>query len=143
MRGQSRSTLFLMEQIIVIAVFAFCAAVCVYILVASHGMSVDAVDTKNALLVAESAAESFKAFSGEMEQVGSVLGNNYSYQNDVLTVFYDDSWQTTLATEASFVLTLEKVESTSSLSIAEAIIIRLHDESELIALPVAARRARQ
>lgn len=58
MRG--RSSLFLMEQLIVIAVFAICAAVCVKIMFIARTITVDAVDTRYALLIAESEAEGFK-----------------------------------------------------------------------------------
>ncbi|MDR0273537.1 MAG: hypothetical protein LBI27_09500 [Clostridiales bacterium] len=66
---KSKSSLFLMEQIVVITVFAICAAVCVKILSLSFIMTDDAVVTRNALLAAENAAESFKAFSGDLERV--------------------------------------------------------------------------
>jgi len=42
---RSRSTLFLMEQLIVIAVFAICAAACVKILTTSYFMAKQTRDT--------------------------------------------------------------------------------------------------
>ena len=78
MAGRSKSTLFLMEQLVVIAVFAICAAVCVYILAVSYLMTVDAVDTRNALLVAESAAEMYKAFDGDVARIAELkLDDHY------------------------------------------------------------------
>ena len=93
-KEKSKSTLFLIEQIIVIAVFAICAAVCVRIIVSAYMMTADAVDTRNALTIAESAAESFKAFEGDAALVFAVLSErsantqasgNYS-QNSIVVV---------------------------------------------------------
>jgi type II secretory pathway pseudopilin PulG len=69
MKGRSRSTLFLMEQLVVIAVFAICAAVCVRLLFAAYQINVDAVDTRHALILAENVAESFKAFNGDIDNI--------------------------------------------------------------------------
>jgi len=74
-KEKSKSTLFLIEQIVVIAVFAICAAVCVRIIVSAYMMTSDAVDTRNALTIAESAADGFKAFDGDAALVFAVLSD--------------------------------------------------------------------
>ena len=92
-KANSKASLFLMEQVIVLAVFAACAAVCIYILIFSYQTAVDAADAKNALFVAESAAESHKA-------VASVLPGGAVY------VYYDNNWQISNKENASFVLSI-------------------------------------
>jgi len=94
MAGRSKSTLFLMEQLVVIAVFAICAAVCVYILAISYLMTVDAVDTRNALLVAESAAEMYKAFDGDLVRVAEMKYDvdRYPLPVDGFRLYYCADW---------------------------------------------------
>ena len=98
MSTRSKSTLFLMEQVVVIAIFAFCAAVCVKILVVSYLMTVDAVDTTHALHVAESAAASHRAFRGDAGGIADTLGGAVRVDHDtqsVIYVFYDSQWRPT------------------------------------------------
>jgi len=140
---RTKSTLSLIEQIIVIAVFAFCAAVCVNIIVSSYLMTVNAVDTRNALTVAESAAESFKAFEGDTERVFRLLGepdSGYATHN-VLVIYYDANWQPSRESDASFVLRLTTVvDNGSAVVFASISVIKIDDGVELISLTVAARR---
>lgn len=134
----SRSMLFLMEQIIVITVFAICVAVCVRILVESYLITADAVDTKNALLAAESAAESHRAFFGDREMIADILGGSVNGSGG-LSVYFDDNWQAVSPAEASFVLRLEQTESEVLLS--DITVNRIECGSELIGLTTAVRRA--
>ena len=135
--GRSRATLFLMEQIVVITVFAVCAAVCVKILAVSFLMTVDAVDTKNALLAAESAAESHKAFAGETNKIADILGG---YSNGLgVVVYFDSDWQPVPETYASFVLRLTRHEEESSVILSDITVMRVMEDDELIRLTTAVR----
>ena len=138
MEGRSRSTLFLMEQIVVITVFAICAAVCVKILAVSFLITVDAVDTRNALLVAESAAESHKAFGGDITRIAELLGGAADAINDIIVIYYDSNWQPVLEAYGSFALRLELYESSV---IFAYITVSRTDGEELISLTAAARRS--
>jgi len=135
-----------MEQVVVIAVFAVCAAVCVKILVVSYLMTVDAVDTKNALLVAESAAESYKAFSGDIGKAAEALGGGRFYLSDYgfVTVYFDGNWQPSSAEEASFVLYLAENDSEPLVMFADISVGRVtsgeEPVDELISLRTALRR---
>jgi len=135
---RSRSTLFLMEQIVVITVFAICAAICVYILVISFLMTSSAVDTKSALLVAESAAESYKAFSGDMDRVAEIL--NGSANAGSVLVYFDSSWQPSGPENASFVLLLTERDLESYALLSDISVSRIITGDELINLTVATRR---
>ena len=145
MAGRSKSTLFLMEQLVVIAVFAICAAVCVYILVISHLMTVDSVDTRNALLVAESAAESYKAFNGDTGRVAEVLFDNNLGQffPDGVVVYYCSDWRPASEALAAFVLRLEKGDVVSSVQLADITVSRILTDDELVNLTVGVRRTGQ
>ncbi|MCL2168457.1 MAG: hypothetical protein FWB74_00360 [Defluviitaleaceae bacterium] len=94
--NSSKSTLQLIEQIVVIVVFAICAAVCVFIIAMSYLMTVDAVDTRNALTVAETIAENFKAVQG---------AEHYSEH-----LFFDSNWLFVAQEDAEFLLTFSRRE---------------------------------
>ena len=136
MKGRSRSTLFLMEQLIVIAVFAICASVCVKILSVSFLMVVESVDTRNALLVAESAAEGYKAFSGDMLRTAEALGVPGSYAGGSMTVFYDENWHPVPEAEGVFMLRFWR----NGPVLSELEVVNLTTGDVLINFSVAARR---
>lgn len=77
MNGQERTkaAIFLMELLIVIAVFSVCAAVCAFIFTEAFITANEASDLNNAVITAKNAAEIFKA-SGEES-----------------SIYYDKNWQ--------------------------------------------------
>lgn len=95
MKSRSRATLFLIEQLIVVAIFAICAAGCVGTLVSAYISARDSRDITNALLVAENGAESFKATGGEAGVVADILGGVLVNESGSLTavVYYNDQWR--------------------------------------------------
>jgi len=155
MTNRSKSTLFLIEQLIVIAVFAICAVACISILAAAFSTANDTRAINRAILNAESGAEAFKATGGDLEAVAEILGGTVgagdagpAYLSDVVVVFYDDSWRICDAPDASYILTLgAKVTPHSNgliLSMGRVIVGRVSGESfiegqQLVALDVAAR----
>ena len=120
--NRSKSTLVLIEQLVVIAVFAICAAVCVFIIAVSFLMTREAVDTRNALTAAESAAERFKA-----------LGSDDTVR------FYDDNWRPTDADGAAFILRLYRRDDNQPVARADILVQRACGHY-LVSLSAAARR---
>ena len=109
MNGRSRSTLFLMEQLIVIAIFALCASVCVKIFIGSFLMAGDTRDMRQALVAAKGGAECYKAY-GDLEKTAALLsGGRYSSSPaaDAYYVYYDEDWQVCGETEAAYALRLK------------------------------------
>lgn len=88
----SKSTLFLMELIIAILFFAVTSAVCAQIFAKSHILSTKTTRLNHAVAQAESAAESFKAVNGSMEDL-TALFPGAALDKNTLTVFYDSDWQ--------------------------------------------------
>ena len=119
MNGHSRSTLFLMEQLVVILIFAICAAACVTIFVESYIREQKTLDTNYALLVASSAAESYKAAPG------------------ALTAYYDENWDP--CEEPRAVHVLQVLQTGESPLYAAEITVSRTDGEELISLTVASR----
>jgi len=134
-----KSTLFLMEQVIVIAVFAICAAICVSILTSSYLMTRNALDTRNALMIAESAAESHKAFGGDITRIADILGGTADLDSNTFTIYYDTNWQPVNAEDASFVLNFTMRDDT--LVIFSDVSVSTNAGSELVSLTAAVRRS--
>jgi type II secretory pathway pseudopilin PulG len=137
----SRSTLFLIEQLVVILIFAVCAAVCVSIFVESYMMERRATDVSNALLVAKSGIESYKAFAGDAERTASVLGGVVYSGGDTVTVYYDEHWDLFTEDGAAYILRIAPAGGGHpSLKLVD-VTVGTADGDELIALTAAARRA--
>ena len=145
MTHRSKSTLFLIEQIIVIAVFAICAAACVRILTAAYFTANDTQATSHAVLRAESAAEVFKATSGDVDAIASVLGGTSGTAADGVAgvaVYYDSSWQISNEGNASYHLGLAiyppQNPNDAHLLNGEIWVVKITGE-ELVSFPVATR----
>ena len=145
MTRRSGSTLFLMEQLIVITVFAICAAACVSILTVSFIYARDSRNLSRALLVAESAADSFKALSGDTSQTANVL-NGFVYSavgGDALAVYFDENWQAVCRTDTDHVRYVLRMLPLESLSRAGITAMQLSVEEitgeEILTFPVVAR----
>ncbi|MCL2663530.1 MAG: type II secretion system GspH family protein [Oscillospiraceae bacterium] len=110
MTQRSKSTLFLIEQLIVIAVFAICAAACISILTAAFFNATDAQAAGNAILKAETAAELYKATGGDIYLIAEFLGGvvetvENSHPGAVhAAVYYNQAWQISNEATAVFVL---------------------------------------
>ena len=112
MNTRSKSTLFLIEQLIVIAVFALCAAACIAILAHSFFTAEETRDMSNALLRAENAAEAFKATGGDLDAVADIIGGEVFY--DLLIVSYDSGWQLSDAYNAAYYLSILLLHESSA-----------------------------
>jgi len=106
--SRSKSTLFLIEQLIVVAVFAICSAACVRIMTFAFFTAQDSRDVKNAILVAELGCESYKAVSGDIGKVAEILGGKRDSVDgaDAVVVYYDRQWQVCAEDNANYALRL-------------------------------------
>lgn len=143
MSNRSRSTLFLIEQLIVIAVFALCAAACVTILTDAYFTANRSRDVSNALLAAESSAEAFKAASGDLGTVAHLMGG---VQENVggaaaVAVYFDKQWQVCGESLANYRLHLVTggPERSAILTSGDISVVNLLTDEELVAFSVVAR----
>lgn len=114
-----------MELLIVILVFAACAAICVNLFSSSFEIATNAHDTENATTLAENGAECYKAMGGNIEAALDFLGGRY----------YNEYRLPCSASEATYELRLSELSDAPrmcSLSVVRA------DGVELIAFTVAA-----
>ena len=143
MAQRSKSTLFLIEQLIVIAVFAICAAACISIFTAAYFYTNDSVAAGNAVLKAESAAEIFKATGGDHVAVAEILSGSAGVSGDAVTVFFNSDWQVCGRYEASYLLSLsvdsnDKVHPGFSLISGTLTVEKITGE-QLVSFPLTAR----
>jgi type II secretory pathway pseudopilin PulG len=138
---RSRSTLFLIEQLIVIAVFAICAAACARILTSAYFSAKDARDLSNAILAAESSAEIFKASYGDFGKVAELMGGVSGVVDGsaVAVVYFDDSWHVCAVDEAYYQLVLICGAGTAPLLSGDLSVENLLTGEEILAFTVYVR----
>ena len=142
MKSRSRATLFLIEQIIVVGIFALCAAACARIFTSAYFQSKESKDVRYAIIAAESCAESYKASGGNLGQVAQALGGATGIVggSDAAIVHYDSQWLITSGDDASFRLVIVNgaQDSGSALLIAELSVENLADENTgvILSFPV-------
>ena len=146
MNSRSKATLFLMEQLIVIAVFALCAAACVRILFSSYSIAIEARDIENAIRISENAAESYKAVCGDlgkMLELLSVSTAELSVGSGEVAIYYDKDLLPCFEADKQAVYLLRIVadrgfDSPDRLLGAQLTVEKLNGD-EIIAFPLAAR----
>ena len=142
MSNRSRSTLFLIEQLIVIAVFAVSAAACTGILTSAYFTAMDSRDTSRAILAAENGAESFKATGGDLGKTAQILGGTSGRVDGeaAAIVYFDKQWQTSSEEDAMYRMLLTGVvpDTELDLLIGDLFVEKLTGEL-LIAFPIAVR----
>jgi hypothetical protein len=144
MTNRSKSTLFLIEQLIVIAVFAMCAVACISILTAAYFNANDTRSVSHAVLKAQSGAEVFKATGGDFEAMADILGGFVPAAGDghAFIIYYDDTWSVCGSDNATYMLYItadeSQVKGDITLKQGGLTVSRLAG-GELISLPVTAR----
>lgn len=85
----TRSGLYMIELLIAVGVFTFCAAVCVGLFVRSERMSRDSADLTRAVSEARNVSECFKAAGGDLARTAALCGG--TVDGGVLTVSNDET----------------------------------------------------
>lgn len=88
---KSKAPLLLMEQMVMLLVFAFAAALCLQAFVKSDGVSKHSENRDRALQEAQSAAEAIRHTKGDFEQAAALLDTPH-WQEDSLSIHYGDDW---------------------------------------------------
>ena len=90
---KQKAPLNLMEQLVMVLVFALAAAVCLQVFVLSERISLRCEERDRAVLAAQSAAEVLKGSGGNYEQAARTLGGTANGQR--WRLYYDESLQQT------------------------------------------------
>ena len=103
---QSKAPLVMMEQVIMVLVFALAAALCVQAFVKARSISVHLSEENHAMNVSQTLAETLKAYHGDLDAVCDRIGGEV--KEDGIILYYDSDWNPASAEEeagfeASFV----------------------------------------
>jgi hypothetical protein len=142
MTSRSKSTLFLIEQLIVIAVFAMCAVACISILTAAYFNANDTRSVNHAILKAQSGAEVFKATGGDFDAMADIMNGLVPAAEPSFIIYYDDTWQVCGLDNATYMLYITAdaplIKDDLTLKQGRLTVSRITGE-ELISLTVTAR----
>jgi len=139
MPGKSRATLFLIEKLIVITVFALCAAACVEIFTEAFIAADDTRNMNNALIAAKNGAERYKANSDLLETAQALGGRHNNAGCESVEVYYDKDWLASSESDAAFVMRLSRVDG-EPLYICRLSVERI-DGEEILSFTAAAKSA--
>lgn len=95
---RSKAPLALMEQMVMILVFALAAVLCLRAFVWADRQSRDHAARDQAVLCAQNAAETLKSCRGDCSAAADLWGG--SWNGAVWVICYDENWRETAGTEA-------------------------------------------
>lgn len=130
---KNKSTLILIEHMVMLLVFALAAAVCLRMFALAGKMSRTNEATDRATLAAQNVAEQIKrdGIHRFAEQTGAKAESRTSW-----SLFYDEDWELVPGASGKFILKVTGVEETKYLFRAE-IVVCTDSGEELFRLPVA------
>ena len=134
MEQKSKSPLALMEQAIMILVFAFAAALCMQAFVKADSLSKGLEARDRAVNISQTVAETVKALDGDLGLAAKALGG--AVRDEELLLYYNKEWIAVEETEAVYRLRLVCVETGRYLTKSEISVEALKDGEELFRLPV-------
>lgn len=93
---RSKAPLALMEQMVMLLVFALAAALCLQAFVKSDAISKKSEERDQAAVIAQNAAETIRHYGGSaqnaLSKAAGDLGAEYSEEFVTLTLSYDENW---------------------------------------------------
>lgn len=134
-RTESKAPLVLMEQVIMVLVFALVAALCIQAFVLARTLSIQMTDRDHAMNVSQTLAETVKAYGGDPERVCEALGGETD--GDQMRFFYDADWNESTETDASFLLVLEQEAGEGFCRNAKVTVTDSSGEREIISMNIA------
>lgn len=111
---KSKAPLAMMEQIVMLAVFALAAALCLQAFVKSDRMSKDSEARDRAMTLCQSAAEAIRHSGGDLEKAAELLGipyGAYTQEEPAFSAHYNEDWTLSSTREYAYVLRAERADS--------------------------------
>ena len=90
---RSKAPLLLMEQMVMLLVFALAAALCLQTFVKSDGLSRDSEDRDRSVTLCQNAAETIRWFGGDAVSEDAARALGYHYEDGVLYQEFDEDWE--------------------------------------------------
>ena len=106
---KSKAPLALMEQLVMLLVFALAAALCLQVFVLSDRMSQRGEARDHAVIQVQNAAETIKNCGGDLEKCAELLGG--TCDETVWQIGYDAGWKQVTAGESAYLVRTELTES--------------------------------
>ena len=132
---RSKAPLVLMEQMVMILVFALAAALCVQVFVLSDQTSRSNEARAQALTAAQSAAETLKHYGGDYEAAAQKLGGSW---NGAMWGFScDEDWNVGENSDAAYHVLVTPTDSGNALLGSAEVAVCTADGEWLCSLPVA------
>lgn len=120
----SKSQIFLLEFIIVVLFFTICSTICISVFIKADRISKDSSRDVNALIVAQNAAECFKASDsadpGEYLKINEIKDGNYF-------IYYDKEFDAADKNSATYTLKINLAETDENIVTAG---ISVYEEKE-------------
>ena len=132
---RSKSPLALMEQLVMVLVFALAAALCVQAFVLADGRSQQTVDRDHALLEAQNVAETLKSCRGDYQEAAELCRGTWDGAD--LKIFYDENWQIVTEECSVYTLTVIPADSASALLGRAEVAVTENDGAQICTLPAA------
>ena len=132
---KSKTSLFLMELIITILLFAACGAVCVKLFVTSYVMTKETVELNEAVSVAQGFAEVMRGTNGDIDSVLMHYPDAVRGDGGFFEVFYDEEFEPCGYSDAVYVSDVT-MKPNGSIQNMEVRIVRLSDYRDIYTLNV-------
>ena len=132
----SKSTLFLMELVIVLLFFSLCAASCASMFGSAQQMARYSHNLSAGVVAARSAASCYKSAEGDIRQAVALLEGRWEQQMGC--VYYDKQWQQVrTAEESSYYLQIKPLAQAGE---AEIAVYAIAEDAPVFTLPVKSGR---
>lgn len=138
MEAKSKSHLVLMEQSVMILVFAFAAALCVMAFQKADAMSKAMANRDRAVNVCQTVAETAKALQGDLEAVATEL--QAEVKENKLFLWYGEDWTQATEPDAVYGLCMTCTGTTEFLEKYNISVTNTETKEELFCLPVSMQR---
>ncbi len=132
---KSKTSLFLMELIITILLFAACGAVCVKLFVTSHVMTLETVELNRSVSIAQGFAEVMRGTDGDISSVLEHYPDAIRGGEGFFEVYYDEDFVPCKFEEASYVGDVTMTPN-GAIQNMEVRIVRLSDYKDIYTLNV-------
>ncbi|MCR5268475.1 MAG: hypothetical protein K6E16_08160 [Lachnospiraceae bacterium] len=129
---KSKTSLFLMELIIVILFFSIASAVCMQLFAKSHTIGKQTQELNHAVAIAQSYAEVMRGTDGSMESILAAFPDAVAEDN-YFEVFYDEQFQVCAPDKAAYVSDVT-ITPNGAIQNMEIRIVKLSDYSEIYTL---------
>lgn len=135
-RYTSKSTLFLMELVVVLLFFSLCAAICVSVFGSAQQMARDSHNLSDSVVAARNAASCYKSADGDIQQAVTMLDGQWDDQNGI--VYYDKQWQPVSQKDSiSYYVQLKLLAQAGE---AEISVYEMEEDAPIFTLPVKSGR---